>query len=243
MNLDTSHMRLAELLTIAILVVSVSGCAWTTSAGELQTESRTVELEGADSVVVDLKMGAGELTLAGGAEALAEPDFTYNVADWRPTIDYVVAGEQGELLIEQPEVTNLALDSYRHEWDVRLNEDVPMELDVALGAGASDLDVSALSIRRLDLNVGVGDVELDLTGDRDRDLDVTIRGGIGEATVLLPQKVGVEAEVEGALGELDVSGMTRVGDTYVNEAHGASEATITLDIEGGVGAISLKVAE
>ena len=244
MNVEDIGTRLAGLLTAAILIVSASGCAWTVRAGELRTESRTVELNGAESAEISLKMGAGGLTVAGGAEELTEAEFMYNVADWRPTIDYSVnSGGQGDLSIEQPEVKNLGLDSYRYEWDIRLSKEVPMTLDVALGAGESELDVGSLNLTDLDVKVGFGGVELDLRGDREKNLTVRIRGGIGETTVLLPSDVGVEAKVRGALGEVDVSGLTREGDTYVNEAYGASGATITLDVQGGVGGVTLDVID
>jgi predicted membrane protein len=158
-------------------------------------------------------------------------------------IDYVVGGDKGQLWIEQPEVGRLGLESYRYEWDIRLNDDVPMTLDVGLGAGESKLDVSALSISELDLNVGVGGVEVDLTGEREKDVDVTIRGGVGEAKVLLPQDVGVKARVDGGLGEVDARGLTAQDGVYVNEAYGKSDATITLSIEGGIGGVTLKVVD
>jgi hypothetical protein len=158
-------------------------------------------------------------------------------------IDYVVGGDKGQLWIEQPEVGRLGLESYRYEWDIRLNDDVPMALEVDVGAGESTLDLSALTVTTLDLNVGVGGVEVDLTGGRDRDVDVTIRGGVGEATVLLPDHVGVRARVGGGLGEVDANGLTQQDGIYVNEVYGDADSTITLDIEGGIGGVTLDVVE
>ena len=237
--------RVFAVLAATLLVALASGCAWITKTGDLRTETETVELDGAEQAEVHLRMGAGQLDLSGGAEGamLAEATFTYNVPDWKPTIDYVVAGDEGELWIEQPEAETLGLDSYRYAWDVQLNQEVPMQLDVGLGAGESQIDVSTLSVSELDLNVGVGGVELDLTGDRAEDVDVIVRGGVGEATVLLPSEVGVEARVGGGLGDLNVSGLTQQGDVYVNQAYGTSEATIRLDIEGGIGGVTLRVVE
>jgi hypothetical protein len=83
------------LLTAALLVASLSGCAWTTQAGLVQSETETIELDGVERATVHLRMGAGGLTLAGGAEELAKAEFAYNVAEWQPMIDYVVAGDGG----------------------------------------------------------------------------------------------------------------------------------------------------
>jgi predicted membrane protein len=188
-------------------------------------------------------MGAGKLTLAGGADGLVDAEFIYNVAAWQPMIDYVVSGERGELWIEQPEVKSLGLESYRYEWDLRLNDEVLLDLNVALGAGESKIDASTLSLTHLDLKMGAGGVEVDLAGAHEQDVDVTVRGGVGEVTILLPDNIGVKAEISGGLGEVNVSGLTKDGDVYVNDAYGKSDVTITLDVEGGVGEITLQVAD
>ena len=241
------HNKIRSLSTLALiaLITLTSACSGMTRTGEVRSESETIELQGAEEADVHLRMGAGQLTVTGGTDALAEADFTYNVAAWQPTLDYVVSGGQGkgELWIEQPEVKNLTLDSYRYEWDVTLNDEIPLTLDIGLGAGESKIDVSTLALTQLDLEIGAGGVEVDLTGERTRDVDVSIRGGVGEAMVLLPANVGVKATASGGIGEVTVSGLTQEGDTYVNDAYSESEATITLDIEGGIGGITLKVVE
>jgi len=234
-------LSLGAILACAVLALPLGACTWTSRIGKLRTDAHSIDLGDAKSVTVDLKMGAGELTIGGGADALVEADFTYNVAAWKPVVDYSVSGERGKLSIQQPEVQNWGVGSYRYEWDLRFNDGVPMDLNVVLGAGKSLLDMRHLSLTRLDLKMGVGDIELDLRGEREQDLDVTIRGGVGEATVRLPKDVGVRIKATGGLGEVNAESLRRDGDVYVNEAYGESSATITLDIEGGVGEINLEV--
>src|SRR5919199_263920 len=70
--------------------------------GEMQRESKSIQAENAQSVHAKLIMGAGELNLTGGADRLMEGDFSYNVADWKPRVNYdVVSGNTGELSVEQ----------------------------------------------------------------------------------------------------------------------------------------------
>src|SRR3712207_6016059 len=71
--------------------------------GELQTDSRSVEMEGADSVKASLRLAVGELDVGGGAaqSRLMEADFAYNVAAWEPSVDYEVVGDSGELDVRQ----------------------------------------------------------------------------------------------------------------------------------------------
>ena len=73
----------------------------TPQVGKLQRETKSVDPENARSVSAQLKMGAGELTLTGGADQLMEGDFSYNVADWKPKVSYDVSGEKGELVVRQ----------------------------------------------------------------------------------------------------------------------------------------------
>jgi len=242
--MNTRRITIATLLTAGLLVTLASGCGYIfTSTGPLQTESRTVELADAESVDVDLRMGAGQLDIEGGADALMEAEFTYNVPEWEPIVDYSVSGGQGELTVRQPDVEQLGLDDYRYEWDLRFAEDVPLDLDVDLGAGQSTLDLAALSLTGLTVEIGAGQTTVDLNRAWEQDLDVEIRGGVGEATIYLPADVGVRAEVAGALGDLNVTGLSREDDGYVNDAFGETEATLTLDIEGGIGQINLEVIE
>jgi hypothetical protein len=74
-----------------------------------------------------------------------------------------------------------------------------------------------------------------------QNFDASIEGGLGEATVLLPREVGVEAKAEGGLGNINAKGLKRVGDAYVNDAYGESDINLSVDIQGGAGEINLEV--
>jgi hypothetical protein len=239
--------RLILLLVAAVAVALFAGACGTQrggtqQVGEMQRESQAVDLENAQSVRANLKMGAGELNLSGGADRLMEADFSYNVADWEPEVNYDVSGDTGELSVVQGNGggVNLGGDA-RNEWDIRFNDVVPTDLVVQMGAGESNLDLDSLSLTGLDLQMGAGKTTVDLTGDYGQDLEASIQGGVGEATVLLPSDLGVRARAEGGLGKINAEGLRREGDSYVNDAYGDSEVTLEVDVQGGVGQINLEV--
>jgi N-terminal domain of toast_rack, DUF2154 len=210
--------------------------------GEMRHESRSVPPGNAESVHARLVMGAGELKVGDGADELMEADFSYNVSDWKPRVNYEVNGGEGELSVKQGNSGNSRLGSgARNEWDVRLNDEVPTDLTVEMGAGQSDLDLDSLTLTGVDLQMGAGETTVDLTGDYARGFDASIQGGVGEATVLLPSEVGVRAKAEGGLGKIDAEGLNREGDSYVNDAYGDSDVTLNIDVQGGVGQINLEV--
>jgi hypothetical protein len=257
-----------SLLAMVVVLLVAGGCIGLgrrLRIGALQTESQSVERGGAESVRVEIVMGAGELDLAGGADHLLDADFTYNVAEYRPEVAY----SNDVLTIRQPDVKGRAsiwdLDDYRYEWSLRLNDGVPMELSVNLGAGRANLDLGTLSLTGLDIDAGAGEVavdlsgassltrlnvemgagrlNLDLTGDWQGDLDTKIEGGIGGATLRLPRGVGVRVEMEGGLGTVNAKGLAKDGSVYVNDAYGRSTVTLHIDVQAGVGAIDLELEE
>jgi len=192
----------------------------------------------AESVHVQVEMGAGELRIAGGAKELLEATFDYSEAAGKPRVAYEASGTRGELSVTQPHM-GVHVGRTHNEWDLRLNNEMPMELNVEMGAGQGDLILRDLSLTKLDIQLGAGQLTADLTGDWKKDVDVNIEGGVGSATIRLPGSVGVRVNASGGIGSINVRGLKRDGDAYVNDAYGKSPVTLRLSIEGGIGEINL----
>jgi hypothetical protein len=207
--------------------------------GELQSESQSVELDDADAVSVEIKMGAGDLQVTGGAQELLEADFTYNVAKLKPEVEFT----DGTLVVQHPDVrgyrTLQDITDFRNEWDLRLNNDVPMNLSLEMGAGTSDLQLADLSLTGLDINLGASESTIDLSGDWRDDLQASIEVGAAELTVRLPKDIGVRVEVEAGPTVVNAPGLTKDGNVYTNAAYGVSDVTLQIDLQAGIGAINL----
>jgi predicted membrane protein len=214
--------------------------------GELRTETRSVEVENAESVKVNLRLAVGELNVGGGAEdpQLMEADFAYNVAAWEPGVDYEVVGDSGELSVHQRGVTEgIPTRDVRNEWDLRLNDEVPVDLTVQMGGGVGNLDLDNLTLTGLNLDVGAGSTRVDLSGKWERDLSAIVRGGAGQLTVLLPSQMGVKVNAGTRLGRVNAEGLQREGKAYVNDAYSDSDTTLEVEVMGGVGQINLEVVQ
>jgi hypothetical protein len=235
---------LSTLLVTAAVLAGACGMqpGGKPQVGKMRHESESVDPKDAQSVRAQLKMGAGELNLTGGADQLMEGDFSYNVADWKPKVSYDVSGDKGELVVRQggSKDSNLTGEA-RNEWEIRLNDELPTDLVVQLGAGESDLDLDSLALTGLKVQMGAGKTTVDLTGDYAQSFDSSIQGGVGEATVMLPSGVGVKAKAQGGLGKVNAEGLKRVGDSYVNDAYGESDVNLNVNVQGGVGEINLEV--
>jgi hypothetical protein len=116
---------------------------------------------------------------------------------------------------------------------------VPLDLTMQIGAGKGDLQLANMNLTHLEVHVGAGELALDLTGPRKQNLSVDIQGGVGEAHIKLPKDVGVRAQAHGGIGSVNVHGLTKQGDEYVNDALGKTPTSIDLNVQGGIGQIDL----
>jgi hypothetical protein len=209
-------------------------------SGPTHHEFREFDRKGVDRLRMDLHMGAGEVKVRGGASQLARADFTYNVEQWKPEVNYRTFGGAGDLTIEQPNSSHAHLGENKYTWDIEAADDVPLELIAHLGAGEAHLDLGTLSLRRVEVEMGVGELNMDLRGTPKRDYDVHIHGGIGEATVHLPRNAEVIASGSGGIGEIHTEGLHKEGDRWTNGVTDA-KVRIHVDVEGGIGQINLIV--
>jgi hypothetical protein len=230
---------IAVLAGTFVLVLLAPGCYVTTdSRGSVETSSRSVDLKGAKSVEVQIEMGAGELVMRGGTASLMDADFRYRGSDGKPEVQYEVTGTRGVLTVRQPNHHSLGNNDKNH-WELRMNEDTPMDVRVKLGAGDGRLDLGNTALHNLDVEVGAGEMKVDLTGHPRGDMEVRIRGGVGEATVRLPKRARLDVEAHGGLGEITAHGLIKRGDRWVNEPTGQADSTIHVSVNGGIGQINL----
>jgi hypothetical protein len=198
----------------------------------------TRDLEGAKSVSVTLRMGAGELNLSGGSAHLLNADFHYDRKWDNPTVNYHVSGDKGILEVNQ-QSGSANFGPADNSWDLNFANDIPLELRVDMGAGQGNLKLRDMDVSNVELHMGAGQVVLDLTGPRKSDLNVSVKGGIGQATMRLPKDVGVSAHAAGGLGSIRAEGLRQNGSEYRNDAYGKSPHKITIDVQGGIGEIEL----
>lgn len=231
--------RLAMALGILFIAGLFAACDEPMS---VQTDNQTVAAGGAKSVEVDLRMGAGELRLAGAAQdALLEATFRYNRSRLRPEVDYRVSGDRGYLKVGARRSSGIHFGRTRNEWDLRLGRSLPTELRVNLGAGENRLDLRGIDLTGLEIDMGVGEVTVDLRGPHAKSLRVSIDGGVGSGRIYLPSEVGVRARVHGGIGSVNTRGLVKEGGFYTNEAYGKSPVTVEVEVSAGIGSLDLRV--
>jgi hypothetical protein len=225
---------LKRALMLLASAFAVSCSLGSVTAGPTQHETANIDLDASSKARVDLQMGAGELHVTSGSAKLAEADFTYNVAAWKPNVVY----HAGELTITQPKGGGGGGHT-ENTWRVALNNQVPMDVRANLGAGEATLTIGALNLTRVEVEVGAGEVKLDLRGNPSHDYDVQVRGGVGQATVYLPKDVAVSATATGGIGGISADGLEKRNGAWINPDRVTGPVTVHVDAKGGVGEIKL----
>ena len=233
---------IAVVLVLGLMSLACNALA-TTRTNEMRTDTQTIEMNSASSARVQIEIGAGELNVQGGANSLMDATFRYNVDEWKPRVDYSESGDQGQLSVTQQGEKVPVGSQLINTWDIRLSNDIPMDLAIHTGAGQSELFLGGMNLADLEVRTGAGTTQLDLSGAWQQDAHASIEGGVGELIVKLPSQTGVRVNMDTALVSVTTRGLDKDGGYYVNAAYGNSEHTLNLDVTAGVGSVRLEVAQ
>lgn len=151
-------------------------------------------------------LGEVEYSAEGGSEKVIEikqPNQPVNVSFW----DFGVFHSEQDL-----------------RWNIGLNPNVPLALDVNGGVSNARLDLAELDITRLNVNTGVGSIDLSLpaTGSL---YNVTLNGGTGSINVTVEAGAAVDFDIRGGVGSVTID----VPD----------DAAVRVDASTGVGGIDI----
>jgi hypothetical protein len=230
-----------NLLAVVGTATLLGGCGvWSVATGETRNETVSLDLDDSKLAGVELRMGSGELRVTSGTSKLMEGKFSYNVADWKPVVDYR-AGEAstGELKLSQPNSSGSSFGNSANNWDVTLTGDLPLEISANLGAGEANLDLGRMNLNRVDMSIGAGKVNMDLRGEPQSGYTVQIRGGVGETVVYLPKDAGIAATAIKGIGDISTDGLEQRDGVWVNPDRMGAPVTVRLDVKSGIGQIWL----
>ena len=132
--------------------------------------------------------------------------------------------------------------SYENTWHLSLDETMPVELHINLGAGDVQLTLGRLNLQSVAVRLGAGDLDLDLRGMPAGSYPVSVNAGAGDTTIHLPASVGISARTFGLIGDANVTGLEKRDDRWINPRAAASPVTIDVRVQHAIGDLKL-VAE
>ena len=205
----------------------------TIEVGELQNQREEIPLAGAESASVHVMFGAGDLEVeAGVSDQLLSAQFRYNVEQWEPEVTYT----DGTLTIQQGDMKDdwgVPTGNTSNEWKLEFSPEIPLEMNVDIGAGNGELDLTGLQITDLDLDLGAGDCEVRFEEPNEAEMN-TLRLDTGASKVEIvgignagPEKV----VVNGGVGDLTLD--------FSGDWPNSADAEVT----AGIGSITLRLPD
>ena len=241
------HSAWGSLVALVLTLALVAGAVWLFRAGVITGQPSAIEevtqgLEGATRAEVVIAPAVGSLHV----EALPESNDLVSgavrpVSGERVRRDFAVQGETATFSLRSEGTFTPFTLGWGGEpgWDLGLNSDVDLELEISLGAGQSDLDLTGLQVSDLDVSIGVGQVTVVLPGEgRFR---AKIDGAVGQTIVVIPAGLAARIQFSTALVARNVpDDYRRQGDVYTSPGYASAENRVELEVGQAIGNVTIR---
>ena len=189
-------------------ILGVEGVVETPAGMQVTSEEIEKDLDDAKSAYVNIESSVGELII----DSLSDDELfiegkIYSVEQEAVTESYKLSDDKITYYLgsEWNSGKDINFSDFNNQerlsWELSLTEEIPLFLDLSLGVGESDLDLSDLQIGEFSLDMGVGQTTLTLPNGQ---YQAQIEGGVGQTVVHLPDEGEIELNVDGGVGEIRI---------------------------------------
>ncbi len=204
----------------------------------------TLSRDGATALDLQLRLGAGEITLGGGAQDPVLMNLTAGNGISVPRYDYSTSlcstVRKVRIRGRHTFAGSWCSDESVNSWDIQLNPGVPVALGIGNKAGRTRLELGDLNLTSLKIGNGAGETHIDLAGYHGGSFEATIKNGVGSLMVCMPKECNLRVRIRRGVGDTDIRGFMVEGDTYLTHAERPDAPRITCDIRQGIGSIKLE---
>ena len=244
-----------SLLALVVTVVILAGALWLIGANVgtgqvVPGEEVSQALGGATQAVVIIEPGVGSLHIEALPES-ANPSAALRTSlaegvirvqsKQRVRRDFAVSGNTATFSLRGEGETfgPFIGRSDRPSWDLSLAPDVPLELEVAMGIGRADVDLTGLTVSNLKVSMGVGQTIVTLP-DEGR-FQVKIEGAIGETVVVIPAGMAARIHVNTGLAARGLpASYQHQDDVYTSLGYASADNRVDLEVSQAIGQITVR---
>lgn len=139
----------AYSLPLVILLFSLS------LAGRMKHITEEIDADGAERIVLEVDLGAGEFHITTDDIAFAAViDIEYNPRRTEYDISYEVKRSTGYLTLESSNRSHTNLDTDDNVWDIVLSTRYETSLNIEIGACEAEIDLGGIPLQELSIEVG-----------------------------------------------------------------------------------------
>jgi hypothetical protein len=184
-----------------------------------------------------------ELNIKGGATSYKLDDTTANL------FDAEVKQNSGNYTLEKTtrdsvEVLNFRMRDNKKKWNmdemdgnevqIQLNSNPIWDINLEVGAGETDFDLSSYKIRNVQLHGGAASFKVKLP-EPVSTTKVDVETGVAEVDIRVPQQAACRITVESGLSSKDFTGFQKQADgSYQTSNYNSAAKKIDINLKGGL---------
>ena len=212
-----------------------------TTKVQTSTFAETMDADTREAVL-KLAGGAGRFVISDPTDNLIKADTRQSVGSYSMSVDRDATTRIPTVELkptEENQKIDLKDGNFENKVDIHLNAKPTWTMDVALGAGQADLDLSAYAVKNLKVEAGAAELDLKL-GSKEDVADVKLDVGAASVTIRIPKEAGCRVKKDGMLNVEQLEDFTKVGGgEFVTPGYEAALKKINIRFDGGISRLKI----
>ena len=243
-NLGILTVNIWKLVWPTFIIAMGVWTLWTATQGKsaLDIEEISIPHQDAEGAKVQLEFGAGQVKMTDGADAdlLLQGAFAGG-----SQIHTKLNGTLLDVTLQPPSVDFVHMmmpwSWGAREWQINVNDQIPLSLKIETGASSMVLDLSNLRVTELDLDTGASSTEITLPASAGH-THVDVDGGAASIVFNIPNGVAARIQVDSGLAAISVDRerFPRVGDVYKSDDYDTAENKVDITADIGAGSLAIR---
>jgi len=233
----------ALIPAVMLIVLGLWFLLGTTRRREATAQSASIPLQGSTRASVRVRHGAGRLTIGSGAGAgeLARGTFVGGLAHHESRQGDALVAELSVPVDVMGGIPWLMIGPGRPlDWSLELTREIPLVLELEVGANDATLNLEALRVTELRVKTGASNTTIMLPASAGM-VRGRIEAGAAALNVRLPQGVGGRFRVSGLTGTtVDSARFTRAGEEYRTADFDSAANKVDFEITMGAGSVDIR---
>ena len=237
----------ASLLGLVLVLVILVGSLWSFGVridrGQaLPSEQVSQPVEGASQANVVIEPGAASLHLSASSETdLLAAGRIGTGRGQQVRQEFSRDGDRATLILRQTGGAAFFIPGgqERFRWELGLNSQIPIDLEVNLGAGEAVLDLTGLDLSALKVDMGVGQATVTLPVEGD--FQAEVNGAVGQLRVIVPRGLAVQIQANtGIAARQFPAGYQQRDNTFTSPGYETAEQRVELVVGQAIGMLVIE---
>ena len=233
--------QFGRIISAIVVLILLLGGVWFMSKGSDPRSSTTIShlKNDTSSFVVNLQPAIGDITIDGYKDSANLVGGEIVVPRGIRVDENFSAGNRARLRLSTLPSSRNWWPGKHESWNLELNPDALLDMELDLGIGDVDLNLSTLNVNKVNTDFGIGIVKIQLPASGN--YDVYVDGGIGSIILEIPYDLGVTITTDSGIATRDLpSEYTRMDNVWISPDYDEKENRANIYLSVGIGTILVK---